>query len=354
MAVSLKDISEKTGINICSVSQVLNGHPKAQTLRHETRERIRAAASELGYCRNEMAASVVRKHGNVLAFVSGEMGGVEYTGRIQNGVLDAASERGYTVTVYRLGTMSSAEIIRKLIGWRVAGVIFHVSRLGTIQDITDVLDKNSIPWGTVNLSNPDGIGVTTDDAAGIENAVKMLHARGHKKVVFFANMKHALYDQTEYQFRREAGFRHGIEKYYPEQTPVVHHMKDSPLLNNAEYMRDLVDTLLREKVDGVICESDLFASTLSRTAQAAGYSLPDAFSIVGFGNSIYSVASYPCLTTISQDFEQMGTDTVRFVADAIEKRNPKTVRNILLPVEIVERDSVKTFDSNKKTEREGK
>ncbi len=354
MAVSLKDISQKTGINICSVSQVLNGHPKAQSLRTETRECIRTAARELGYCRNEMAASVARKRGNVLAFVSGEMGGVEYTGRIQNGVLDAASERGYTVTVHRLGTMSNAEVIRKLIGWRVAGVIFHVSRLGMIQEITDVLDRNSTPWGTVNLSNPGGIGVTTDDAAGIESAVRLLYDRGHKKVVFFANTKHALYDQTEYQFRREAGFRRGMERYYPDQTPVVHHMKDSPLLNNAEYMRGLVDTLLREKTDGVICESDLFASTLSRTARAAGYPVPETFSVVGFGDSIYSVASYPCLTTISQDFEQMGADTVRFVADVIEKRNPASVRNILLPVEIVERDSVKILKRKKKTEREGK
>lgn len=352
MAVSLKDISEKTGINICSVSQVLNGHPKAQSLRPETRETIRAAALEMGYFRNEMAASVARKHGNVLAFVSGEMGGVEYTGRIQNGVLDAASERGYTVTVHRLEKTTNAEIIRKLMGWRAAGVVFHVSRLEMIQEITDVLDRNSIPWGTVNLSNPGGIGVTTDDAAGIENAVKLLHDRGHKNVVFFANMKHPLYDQTEYQFRREAGFRRGIEKYYPEQTPVVHHMKDSALLNHAEYMRGLVDTLVREKVDGVICESDLFASTLSRTAQAAGYSLPETFSIIGFGNSIYSEASYPRLTTLSQNFEQMGMDTIRFVADAIEKRNPEAVRDILLPVEIVERDSVKTI--NHKTERERK
>ena len=131
-------------------------------------------------------------------------------------------------------------------------------------------------------------------------------------------------------------------------------MKDSPLLNDAEYMRGLVDTLLREKVDGVICESDLFASTLSRTAQAAGYSLPETFSIIGFGNSIFSVASYPCLTTVSQNFEQMGTDTVRFVADAIEKRNPKTVRNILLPVDIVERDSVKTISHNREMERKEK
>jgi LacI family transcriptional regulator len=300
-----------------------------------------------------MAASVVKKRGNVLAFVSGEMGGVEYTGRIQNGVLDSASARGYTVTVHRLGGASCSDIVRKLIGWRVAGVIFHVPWLDPIAEITEALDKNSIPYGTVNLSNPGGIGVTTDDAAGIESAVKLLHDYGHRKPVFFTNMKHALYDKTEYLVRREAGFRRGMEKYYPDQTPVVFHMKDSALLNDAKYMRGVVETFIREKADGVICESDLFASHLSRTAQAAGYQLPEVFSLVGFGNSIFSVASYPCLTTVSQNFEQMGADTVRFVADVIEKRNPKAERNILLPVEIMERDSVKILNGKKKRERKG-
>ena len=47
MAVSLKDISEKTHINICSVSQVLNHHPRAMKLREETREKILAECPNL-------------------------------------------------------------------------------------------------------------------------------------------------------------------------------------------------------------------------------------------------------------------------------------------------------------------
>jgi LacI family transcriptional regulator len=340
MAVSLRDISVRTGVNICSISQVLNDHPRAQSLRPETRAKILAAAQELGYCRNELAASVARRHGNVLAFVSGSMGGIEYTGRIQNGVLDAASARGYTVTVHHLGQSSSDEIIRRLIGWRVAGVIFHVPRLSMIQQMTEVLDRHAITWGTVNLSNPGGIGVTTDDTTGMEDAVRLLADYGHRKILFFANMKHPLYDQTEYQVRREAGFRQGMLKYYPGQEPVVHNLKTSLLLYDNAYMRKLAAKFIREKFDGVICESDLFASALGRAAISAGYSLPDAFSLIGFGDSIYSVAAYPCLTTIAQDFEKMGEDTVNFVTDIIEKKNLKKTHNTMLPVKIKERDSV--------------
>ena len=79
MAVSLKDISQRTHINICSVSQVLNNHPKAERLRQETRDKILLAAKELGYCRNEAAATIRKKRSNVLAFVTSEMGSIEYT-----------------------------------------------------------------------------------------------------------------------------------------------------------------------------------------------------------------------------------------------------------------------------------
>ncbi len=341
MAVSLRDISNLTSVNICSVSQVLNNHPRAQSLRPETRAKILAAAQELGYCRNELAASVARRHGKVLGFVSGEMGGVEYTGRIQNGVLDAASERGYTVTVHHLAEDNAEEVTRKLIGWRVAGVIFHVASLKLIAKITKDLGKHGIVWGTVNLSNPDGIGVTSDDAAGVEDAVRLLREYGHQNIVFFANKRLASHEQIEYQVRREAGFRAGMAKYYPNQTPLLYHAEDIQSFNDMQYMSKLGRSFIEENVDGVICESDVFASALSRAVFAAGYTLPDAFSLIGFSNSIYAEASYPMLTTIAQDFEKMGRDTVHFVSDTIEKKKSNLPRNLLHPVEIIERQSVK-------------
>lgn len=336
MAVSLRDISERTGVNICSVSQVLNDHPRAQSLRPETRAKILAVAKELGYRRNELAASVARRHGNVLGFVSGAMGGVEYTGRIQNGVLDAASERGYMVTVHHLTPHNAEEVVDKLMGWRVAGVVFHISRLDAIKCITDVLDRHSIIWGTANLSNPGGIGVTSDDAAGIESAVRYLHKYGHKKIVFLAKFL----GLSEYQVRREAGFRAGMRKHYPAQDPIVLHLKEGNFLLDEDYMRELAKDFVRDGVDAVVCESDLLALMLGKGALSAGLSLPEAFSMIGFGDSIYSMAAYPCLTTIAQDFEKMGGGTVHFITDAIEGKNLSATRDVLLPVKITERKSV--------------
>lgn len=53
--VTLKDIAEKTGFTVNTVSQALRGSPK---LREETKAAIRAAAKELGYVHNALAGSL--------------------------------------------------------------------------------------------------------------------------------------------------------------------------------------------------------------------------------------------------------------------------------------------------------
>lgn len=334
MPVSLKDISEKVGINICSVSQVLNNHPRAKSLRPETREKILAAARELGYCKNEMAASMTKKHSRVLAFVTAEMGSVEYTGRIQNGVLDCASALDYTVTVHRLKNNSQHEIIRKILGWKAAGVIFHVADLSEISEISCALEQNGIPWGTVNLSNPRNIGVTSDDCAGVESAVELLFRKGHKKPVFLMSGN----DSFEYIVRRKSGYIAGMKKYYLSGTPEVIRVSEPE-----NEMTELLSTFIRQGVDAVICENDHIASVLIRKAGSAGIVVPEDISVIGFGNSIISQNISPRLTTVVQDFEAMGRETVRLLIEVIEQKNTTAENQQLHPVEIVERDSVYNY-----------
>ena len=264
------------------------------------------------------------------------MGSVEYTGRIQNGVLDAASERGYTVTVHRLKKNTNMEIIRKILGWRAAGVIFHVAKLDAIQEITDSLDKNGIPWGTVNLSNPGGIGVTTDDRKGIENAVRLLAEHGHRKITYLRLRGNR---PIEYKENRENGYLDGMKKYLAEQKSQVLRLDKPDRLDDMKYLSEHLLPKLRKSADAVICESDQLAAALGRTVQINGGSIPETFSLVGFGNSIISENFNPPLSTISQDFEEMGSRTVNWLADVIEKKS-SAARDCFIPTAFIPRDSI--------------
>ena len=337
---TMSDIAAECGISRSVVSLVLNGRDKELGIAPSTRDQILRVAGEIGYCRNELAASIGKKHSQVLAFVTADMGSVEYTGRIQNGVLDAASERGYTVTVHRLKKNTNTEIIRKILGWRAAGVIFHVASLEKIREITDVLDKNAIPWGTVNLSNPGGIGVTTDDRSGIENAVRLLAEHGHRRIVFLAYGKMKL----EFQLNRENGYLEGMKKYVPDFQPLICRLAGPEEMENMAYFSGLVNQWNQEKADAVICESDQLATAFGRAAQSCGYSIPETFSLIGFGNSIISENFNPPLATISQDFEEMGCRTVNWLADVIEKKHLDREPEIFIPTEFIERGSIHKID----------
>ena len=333
MAVSLKDISAKVHVNTCSVSQVLNNHPRAQSLRPETREKILAAARELGYFKNEMAASVVRKNSRLLAFVADDMGSIEYTGRIQNGVLEAAGEYNYLIMLHRLAGSSPEDTLRKILGWRAAGVVFHVSTLSRIAEITENLDKHGIPWGTVNLSNPGGIGSTSDDFAGVEDLVGAFCRSGHKKTAY-------LYidtgSQCEFRLKRKAGYQSGIKKHCSAGNEIF-----IPLAKDLENMPEVTAKIRRENIDAVICESDHLAAGVLRQATLDGLRVPEDFSIAGFGNSVISEYTLPPLTTVAQDFELMGRETIRQIVDFIEKNKKDNADEGFLPTKIIFRQSVR-------------
>lgn len=345
MAATLKDISKATGINLCTVSQVLSNHPKVQKLKPELKERILAAAKKLNYTKNQIAATMAGKSNTVLAFVHADMGGMEYVGRIQNGVIQAANERGYTMTIHQLENFSEEELAQKLIGWRTAGVVFNISDLKEISKISKILDKENIPYGTVNLSNPAGIGVTTNDISGIMQAVQLLHENSHKKVAYaFFYEKNV--KKSEYKIRRIDGFTQGMAKYYPETKNPLQLKISSEKYMERDYMLEILDQIRKKNIDGIVCETDTIAVALNNIAVSAGFAMPQTFSIIGFGGSRISETTFPQISTIIQDYEEMGRLTATAVIDVCEKRSEKTPQNMLLSVNLLNRNSVMNRETN--------
>ncbi len=331
MAPRLKDIAEAAGVDAGTVSHVLNNRPKAALLRPETCERIRRIASEMGYCRDEFAASVAKRRSNVLAFITADMGDISYTGRIQNGVLDAASERDYALSNYHLTGKNQEEICRRLVGWRTAGAVFHIAALESASGVMETLTKNGIPFATANLLNPDGMGVTTDDAQGIFDMVALMKRCGARKPVLLT-IKDS--DRTEYLLNREAGFRRGIAEYYAGMEPEIAVCG----IGCADMPRTMPEELRARGVDAVVCISDYLAFRFSQECQFDRIRIPDDMLLSGFGGlSIFDLA-IPRLTTVLQGFEEMGRRAAELVLDCAEQgKSGRT--NVVLPVKILERES---------------
>ena len=340
-AARLKDIALAAGVDIGTVSHVLNRRPKSLLLRAETRDRIERIAGDLGYCRNELAASISCRHGKVLAFVSSEMGSIEYTGRIQNGVFDAASSLDYAVTLHHVDASNEDHVLKKILGWQTAGVIFHTVGVEGVGTICQKLSEQAIPYGFANLSHPGGFAVTTDDRQGILEAMEHFRFCGCRRPAFLSYQHQKLPVLSEYLCCREQAYEEGLQLYFPDQPPEFLYVDGRSLVG--ERRLALTSQIARIKavaIDSVLCISDLVAFKLLQQARNAGLEVPKSFHLIGFGDLALASISEPSLSSIAQDFEGMGAKITRMLIAQIENTSEdKQSHNIRIPVQLVLRES---------------
>ena len=341
MSVSLKDIARATGISICSVSQILNNRPSAQLLREETRQRVRETAKRLGYNRNELAATIAKGKSRILAFVMSDMGAVDYTGRIVNGVLAEAAERNYAVIVYRLGQMTEEEIIGHVLGWRAAGVLLHIDRRSRAPKLIERLKQEKLPYGLVDLSNPDGIGVTTDNFDGIAQAVGAMVENGRKRLAYVSSFTPFKRDDSnDFHYQRIDGFWRALDAHSLRSTGMALQLDSPDVGKRKANIVENLRTLQRANVDGLVCESDYVAMEFMAAMLEAGMDLPKDCAVIGYGDVFMAQLAFPPLASIAQDYEQIGGLTTRLVIEAIENKQAQDPTNIILPVRLIPRQSL--------------
>jgi LacI family transcriptional regulator len=81
-----------------------------------------------------------------------------------------------------------------------------------------------------------------------------------------------------------------------------------------------------------------------------GISVPDTVSVIGFDDSYLSPYVIPPLTTIKQRREEMGKIAAELLLERIASRGKeeKIPRQIVIPVELVERESVISLSSKQR------
>lgn len=315
-------------------------------LKAETRERIRGCAREMGYFRNEMAHSIATGRAKGIAFIAADMGQTAYTGKIQEGVFEEASERGYAVYFYHLTAGNEQEIIRKIREWRISGAVFHVAELGLTAVISQELNRHNIPFGTVNLGNDRqaGIGVTTDDFQGAVDVVEHLAGLGHRRIAHLT-----MTGNIEFAVNRRNGYLEGMKRFAAGTQPRI-------IETVADDYRDVCRQLLAEpenqRPTAVFCIMDTVAMELTRESISLDVKIPEDLSIVGFGNlDMAEYAAVP-LTTVAQPFKEMGRLTAAKIIDAIE--NPDSAGNAVnlkLKTQLIIRKSTTNYTKNNKGEK---
>jgi DNA-binding LacI/PurR family transcriptional regulator len=322
----MSDVGRLAGVSHQTVSRVINGSPR---VRPETRQRVIAAMLELGYRRNSVARALATGRSNTLGVVSFD---TTLYGPASTlfGIERAAHEAGYFIIVASLTSLDRASVMDAVDRLRLHGVD-GILVIAPQEDAVDALlhAPSDVPLVAVEGGPRDTVPVVAvDQFAGAASATQHLLDLGHKTVWHVAGPA----DFLEAQERVE-GWRTTLEVAGVEPPP--------PLVGDwsARSGYDLGRRLSRDaSVTAIFVANDQMALGVLRAMHEAGRAMPGDVSLVGFDDIPESPYFTPPLTTVRQNFIEVGGRSLRLLVHAIET-GERVVPASRVPTELVVRAS---------------
>jgi DNA-binding LacI/PurR family transcriptional regulator len=338
--VRLRDVAEHAGVSVGSASQAF-GHP--ELVSEELRQRVLAAAKELGYAGPDPAARRLRTgRTGVLGLIFAERLGYQFTDPAApaffRGVAHAM-RRAPLALLLLPDSRHREEAARTVGDAAVDG--FIVYSLPRHDPRIDAALGRGVPVVTVDQPRdaPTPF-VGIDDRAAARTAAQHLRALGHERVgvlAFVEALDPAGTLVLDMSVERRAGYEEGLGDAWDERFVRV-------CRPNAEGpARSAALALLSEpnRPTAILAMSDVLALGALRAALELGLAVPADVSVVGFDDSPAALAATPPLTTIAQPHVEKGRLATRRLLDAIEHpaRAAEEPTRDILPTELVVRGS---------------
>lgn len=334
---TLKEIAAKSGVCTATVSYVLNNRPGVR-ISEATRKRVLDAATELDYRPNALARSVRSGRSETIAFLYRDSNTSLYLDKVFRGIYSEATAAGFAVKNYFAGGELNDDIIRMLLEQRIAGVVIAASDIAKIRNITSELIKHQIPIITVNCDRHDlrCPSFLPDDLMGGRIGTERLIRAGCRRIVLVSCSGW----DTPFDWIRNriAGYVQALHELKPEAEPVV--------INDKELVGDRGKNIFLgpDRPDGCFCISDEQAMRLQQIAYHCGIAMPEELSIIGYGDHPAAALAVVPLTTVSEPLCEIGARATRKLIRVINHMEVADDQITVLPVSLLERDSVKRND----------
>jgi len=331
--VSIKDVAQRAGVSVTTVSHVLNDVP-GKRIHEETRARVQRVAQELGYQPNSVARSLRTQRSQIIAMISDEIATTPYAGRMILGAQEAASKQGWLLMLVNSGgdpAVEEAEI-RALEQRQVDGFLYATMYH---RDVTLPESLRTVPTVLLDARTADPAVsrcVPDEYAAGLA-ATRALIEAGHRRIGLANNT-----DDIPASRGRLAGYRQALTDAgiaYDDRLVVV---GESSTEGGAQ--TGLALLALDPAPTAVFAFNDRMAMGVYHAAAERGLSIPHDLSVIGFDNQeLIAEGLRPGLTTMALPHYEMGAWAVDTLLRQIQ--DPKAApEQVELPCPLVTRSSI--------------
>ncbi len=323
----MADVARLAGVSSQTVSRVSNGHPGVIA---STREQVLAAMRQLGYRPNSAARAL--KYGEfrtigVLMFSLASTG----NSRTLEAIAIHAAKEGYAITLLPIAVPTQDHVL---------GAFTRLGELA-VDAVIVIMEIHLLDTATVTL--PPGVHVVvvdsdagdrysvvdTDQADGARQAVRHLLDLGHRTVRHVAGPEESFAAQ-----RRAQAWRATLADAGRPVLPV--HQGDWSAESGYRAGLALADD---PECTAVFAANDQMALGLLRAFHEKGRNVPGDVSVVGFDDIPDATSFIPPLTTVHQDFAEVGRRCVQGVLRALREDVPAEPGTTLVPTRLIIRQS---------------
>jgi len=320
--VNLKEVAEKLGVSMMSVSRAINNKPGLNT---KTREKILQVVNEMGYVPNMLAGSLGRKETKTIGVLIPVIENTNFPDMLR-GIESTLSKEGYRFILccsYN-DPIKERNEIASLLEMQIDGLIWTPATLNDSADIMNLIKGQSCPMIFMDRLIPgvEANSVVVDDFDGAYEAVRHLYDQGFKSVAHLSS-------DLEFWTSRERlrGFRAAMREFYPGQKEILL-TGEASVAGGAKAMKELLKT--EQLPEALFAFNDPMAIGAFQVLKSAGVRVPQEMGIVGFANILAGELMAVSLSSVDQNAEMIGAESARLLLQQItQEHNGATMRHLV-------------------------
>ena len=337
--LTIKDIAERCGVSVSTVSRVLNNHPDVSKT---ARDKVMEVVKEVHYVPNSSARDLVKTKSDAIGLVVRGRGN-PFFAEVIRAIEERVAQAGYSLVLHQISTkddelLAGAGLSRSK---KLRGLILLGGRFDYDPEIIAAM---SVPFVCCTYTNSFGSldrgdysSVYIDDEEEAYRATKILIEQGHRKIAgLFGGIGDRSISELRYHGYCKALADHGIE------------LDESLVVGLDEFSMDAayrgMNRLLdrREDFTAVFAVADSLAVAAMKAMHEHGKRVPEDYSVIAIDGIEMSNYSIPTLTTLVQPKEQLGVEAVGILLDMLEGRSGN--RHVKVETTLRKGGSVRPFD----------
>jgi LacI family transcriptional regulator len=333
-AVTIRDVANKAGVSITTVSRVLNGK---DDISEATIQKVLAVVQELGYASSLAARGMRSYRTNLLGLILHDVASL-YSQEIMRGVNQAIAKIDKDLIIYTSGGLDRENVAQH--------ERHYVALLnGSVTDGAIMVTPTATQFTThaplviidPNNESPDYPAIIATNQEGALSAMSYLTDLGHRLIGHIAGEMKLISANQRLQ-----GYKDGLAAAGIPLNQDLIEVGDYTTETAVICARKLLS--LQERPTAIFAANDVSAMGVYQAAREFGLQIPGDLSVIGFDNLREAAQLNPPLTTIDQSLEKMGIIATEMLVELVKGKslpvNPTAEGNLYkIPTQLVIRDS---------------